>query len=108
MFSREFWYAAIKDFIWARSSELSLSQQNIKGDLAKNKLDILIYFSGLDNDVGAPVAVPPPKEGKQKNASKKEVGNIETMPSLNSNASRSSHEDSKSLPVIWRRQFTTA
>jgi len=56
--TREFWYAAIKDFIWARSSELSLSQQNIKG---------------LDNDVGAPVAVPPPKEGKQKNASKKEV-----------------------------------
>ena len=33
LFSREAWYAAIKDFIWARSSELSLSQQNVKGDL---------------------------------------------------------------------------
>ena len=29
--TREAWFAAIKDFIWARSSELSLSQQNIKG-----------------------------------------------------------------------------
>ena len=31
------------------------------------------HFSGLDNDVGGPAAVTPPKEGKQKNASKKEV-----------------------------------
>ena len=31
-------------------------------------------FLGLDNDVGGPAAaVPQPKEGKQKNASKKEV-----------------------------------
>ena len=30
-------------------------------------------FPGLDIDVGGPAAVIPPKEGKQKNASKKEV-----------------------------------
>ena len=37
LFSREAWYAAIKDFIWARSSELSLSQQNVKGGLKEQE-----------------------------------------------------------------------
>jgi len=56
--TREAWFAAIKDFIWARSSELSLSQQNIKG---------------LDNGGGGPAVATPSKEEKQRTASKKEI-----------------------------------
>jgi len=56
--TREAWFAAIKDFIWARSSELSLSQQNIKG---------------LDNGGGGPAVATPSKEEKLRTASKKEI-----------------------------------
>ena len=38
-----------------------------------NLYDSMWTFSGLDNDVGAPAAVTASKEGRQKNASKKEV-----------------------------------
>jgi len=56
--TRKAWFAAIKDFIWARSSELSLSQQNIKG---------------LDNGGGGPAVATPSKEEKLRTASKKEI-----------------------------------
>merc|ERR1712180_502767 len=45
--TREAWFAAIKDFIWARSSELSLSQQTIHC---------------LDNRCGCPSVETPSKE----------------------------------------------
>ena len=69
-------------------------------------------FSGLDNDVGAPAAVTASKEGRQKNASKKEV--CVTLRTkyldfiLKCIFSRLLPEDSKCFPVIWRKRYTIA
>ena len=69
-------------------------------------------FSGLDNDVGAPAAVTAPKEGKQKNASKKEVCVILRIEYLDFTLqcifSRLLLEDSKCFPVIWKKRYTIA
>ena len=77
---------------------------------------LCVDFSGLDNDMGGPAAVTPPKEGKQKNASKKEVRKLEGDISdynffyffLKCIHFRLSPEDSKCLPVIWKKRFTIA
>ena len=69
-------------------------------------------FSGLDNDVGAPAAVTVAKEGRQKNASKKEVCLILRIYYLDFILkrifSRLLPEDSKCFPVIWRKRYTIA